>query len=172
MLLDLLLSCWFFLSFFFFFNVVTKSLYLQQLLKHMSGFGGWGVLMSVFITVMGKISSSGPSANRYCTLRDCIFYISSVYFCSDSQCILSRSPLNRQDIKWSQSLPEKLLLLCIHKTKNGQHMSNFREKHLSGLKAKSCIWILQATSNKNDDTACWDILLCHGGAWKHDSKYL
>lgn len=29
-------------------------------------------LMSVFITVMGKMRLLGSSANTYCTLRDCI----------------------------------------------------------------------------------------------------
>lgn len=60
---------------------------------------------------------------------------------------LSPSPLN-QDIKWSHSLPEKLLRLCLHKAKNGQRVSNFREEHLSSLKVKSCVWIPQATSNE------------------------
>jgi len=40
-------------------------------------------LKSVFITVMGEISLSGSRANRYCTLSDCIFCISSVYFWPD-----------------------------------------------------------------------------------------
>lgn len=129
-------------AFVHFFLTVIKCLYLRQLLKLTSGFSRGIFFMTVFITVMRKNNLSGSSVNSYCTLRDCIFYISSVYFCSDSQFILFLSPLNHEDVKRSHALSEKLLILSLHKAKNGQCVSNFRKNRFPSLKAKSCIFFI------------------------------
>lgn len=44
-------------------------------------------------------------------------------------------------------------------------ISNLREEHLTGLKTKFFMWILQTACNKNG-TPCWDTQLCRGGGTK------